>query len=124
MSIQDKLLGGLQTSLRLLQTRLSLIGYELLAEHRRLSSIMMNLILIGCGLVALTQIGVLVIWLAWPDSSRLWALIGAGILFTSVVVVCVIRVRALLKEEEKPFNTTIEELQKDVECIQNVLSRD
>ena len=101
------------TLLTMAQTRLQLLGNELLTEkHRALRELTLVLAMVACaGLGVLLVVG-LVIILLWDQ--RVWVLSGLIVLFLGAALVCFAKLRSSTRSFDGIFAGSLAELQEDL----------
>ena len=95
------------------QTRLQLLGNEILTEkHRALRALTLVLAMVACaGLGVLLLVG-LVILLLWDQ--RVWVLSGLIVLFLGAALVCCAKLRRSNRSFDGIFAGSLAELQEDL----------
>ncbi|AOK28921.1 MULTISPECIES: phage holin family protein [Burkholderia] len=107
----------LGSAFALLQTRLELVGIEIAEEKERLLAMLFlglaAMTLATMALVSLTALVAIVFW----DSYRWQALAAITGLYAFGALVCVLKVRAGLRNAPAIFDATLNELEKDRELF-------
>jgi uncharacterized membrane protein YqjE len=101
------------TLLTMAQTRLQLLGNEILTEkHRALRELTLVLAMVACaGLGVLLVVGLAVI-LLWEQ--RVWVLSGLIVLFLGAALVCFAKLRRSTRSLDGIFAGSLAELQEDL----------
>lgn len=101
------------TLLTMAQTRLQLLGNEILTEkHRALRELTLVLAMVACaGLGVLLVVG-LVVTLMWDQ--RIWVLSGLIVLFLGAALVCFAKLRRSTRSFDGIFAGSLAELQEDL----------
>jgi|SRR5579859_5153211 len=108
----------LDTALGLAQNRLELLSVELQEEkHRLIEILILTFTAVALGLLVLIVVSFTVVVLFW-DSARLPALFLLSVLYMAATVAVCFRLRARIQAGRRPFQTSVDELKKDRECLQ------
>lgn len=108
-----KRIGGVLVSV--LRNRVELFAIELQEEkHRQLELLFLTGSALVLGLLGLGLISGAIVFL-FPESARLLAAGGLGVLYLCVMAWLLYRVKKRLPNQ--PFSETINQLKKDVECL-------
>jgi len=101
------------TLLAMAQTRLQLLGNELLTEkHRALHQLTLVLAMVACaGLGVLLVVGLVII--LWWD-QRIGVLSGLIVLFLGAALACFVHLRRSIRSFERIFAGSLAELQEDL----------
>jgi len=109
-SLGDNLLGALQS-------RLTLFSIELHEERLRLAQFVIWLTAaLFTGVMALAFVSLALAFWLWQSSPLLAVTVLAGVYLVGFVVVAV-AFRRYLARQPRPFDATIQELEKDRQCI-------
>jgi len=109
-SLGDNLLGALQS-------RLTLFSIELHEERLRLAQFVIWLTAaLFTGVMALAFGSLALAFWLWQSSPLLAVTVLAGVYFVAFVVVA-LAFRRYLARQPRPFDATIQELEKDRQCI-------
>jgi uncharacterized membrane protein YqjE len=107
----------LPTALALVRTRLELFGVELAEEKGRLLGIaLLGVVAAVCLAMALLLLNIVVMVAFW-DTHRWAALACLMAVYALVALVCIVMLRARLREQPMVFAATLEELKQDLEAI-------
>jgi uncharacterized membrane protein YqjE len=103
----------------MLQTRLAIAGIELAeARERFLRTVVWTAFALLFAGLALFAVSVLIVVLCW-DSCRILALVGVVIGHAGLAMVCVLRIRALVRGAPAFLAITLNELEKDCEVLRS-----
>lgn len=111
-----------QTALNILQSRFELFEAECRLERSRLA-LLFTLLGASCAATLIAGGALLTATvLAIPEDYRALTLAIAGMLALLAAVLCARSASKLLNQSKTPFAATREELRKDVECINSVIT--
>lgn len=104
--------------LTLLKDRAELISVELQEEKVRLIQIFVWIIAtVFTAFMAITFSSITLVYLFW-ESARLPALIGLSLFYASAFLMIIFFFRRFLEHQPKPFASSINEIEEDLQCIQ------
>jgi uncharacterized membrane protein YqjE len=102
-----------------LQDRLELVGVELQEEKFRLIQIFIWIVAgIFSAVMAIAFASLTLVYLFW-ESARLAVLGGLTLFYTAAFFAIVIAARRFLARQPRPFSASLQEIQRDRECIRN-----
>ena len=108
----------MDTGLGLAQNRLELLSVELQEEkHRLVELLALIFTTVALGLMALIVISFTIVVLFW-ENGRLPVLIVLSVLYIAATVWASFRLRAFMRNGDRPLRSSLEELTKDRECLQ------
>lgn len=106
-----------ESFLTIVRDRIHLFGLELREEKVRLIHIFIWIsATVFAGVMAITFASLTLVYLFW-ENARIAVLGGLTLFYTVALVVLIVLFRRYLARRPAPFDDTIEELEKDRECI-------
>jgi uncharacterized membrane protein YqjE len=105
-----------QALLLALKNRIEILGLELREEQARVVRLLMQV----AGMVFFAFLGLLFLSLAVVVALRshaVWVLLGFGALYGGLALVAARSIRRAWLEGPAPFQETLNELNKDIECL-------
>ena len=122
MSLATGTTQAFRTGLEIIQSRLKLLSLELIVEKQRATKLVLLLIFASVFGLILLQTSLVLFWILSPADFRLWVFSGVTVFALISMFMCLREFRKQVFGEVKPFEKTIEELGKDIACLEQKIN--